>query len=215
MKLLNKEGRGNMEYRDFNDYELLSFVAERSEEAGEIIYKKYQPLINSIATRMYKQIKHKIGIDLSDLVQEGMVGLSYAIHHFDENNGALFYTYAKTCIERNIISTIVGAQRLKHKILNESISFNTEFMNREQIEIGKLLLDDSMNPEKLLIDSEEAEEIQQMITQELTIEEQQILEMRINGFTYVEIAKLLDIEKKKVDNVVQKIRLKLKKMTNK
>ncbi|MCI9233565.1 MAG: sigma-70 family RNA polymerase sigma factor [Bacilli bacterium] len=204
-----------MEYRDFNDYELLSFISERNEEAGEILYKKYQPLIHATATRMYNQTKGKIGIELSDLVQEGMVGLSFAIQNFNEKNGVLFYTYAKTCIERKILSAIIGAQRLKHKILNESVSINTEINGEEQAEIGIILSDNSMNPERLLIDSEEEEELQHLIYQELTDQERQILELRVNGFTYVEIAKLLEINKKKVDNVVQRIRAKLKKMTNK
>ncbi len=204
-----------MEYRDFNDYELLSFIGENNEEAGDILYKKYQPLISATATRMYNHTKGKIGIELSDLIQEGMVGLSYAIHNFDDRNGALFYTYAKTCIERKILSAIIGAQRLKHKILNESLPISTEINGEEQTEIESILSDNSMNPERLLIDNEEEEELQLLIYQELNDQERQILELRINGFTYIEISKLLGINKKKVDNVVQKIRTKLKKMTNK
>ncbi len=215
MRRLSKESRENVEYRDFNDYELLSFIGEHNEEAGEILYKKYQPLINATATRMYNHTKGKIGIELSDLIQEGMVGLSFAIHNFDDKNGALFYTYAKTCIERKILSAIIGAQRLKHKILNESLPISTEINGEEQTEISSILSDNSMNPERLLIDNEEEEELQLLIYQELNDQERQILELRINGFTYIEISKLLGINKKKVDNVVQKIRSKLKKMTNK
>lgn len=204
-----------MEYRDFNDYELLSYIGEQNEEAGEILYKKYQPLITSIATRMYSQIKNKCGIELSDLVQEGMVGFSYAIQSFDESNGAMFYTYAKTCIERKIISTIIASQRLKHRILNESISFNAEAEHKEQIDIDVFLLDNSMNPEKLLISTEDEEELQHKIYYRLSDQERQILELRVNGFTYIEIANLLDISKKKVDNTIQRIRMKLRKLENK
>ncbi len=211
MRRLNKESRENVEYRDFNDYELLSFVEEQNEEAGEILYKKYQPLITSVATRVYNQAKGQIGIELSDLIQEGMVGLSFAIHNFDENNGTLFYTYAKTCIERKILSAIIGAQRLKHKILNESVSLSTEEDNSPS-GISGILSDNSMNPERLLIDNEAEEELQFLIYQELSDQERQILELRVNGFTYIEISKLLGINKKKVDNVVQRIRTKLKKL---
>lgn len=204
-----------MEYRDFNDYELLSYIGECNEEAGEILYKKYQPLITAVATRMYSQIKNKCGIELSDLIQEGMVGFSYAIQSFDEANGAMFYTYAKTCIERKIISTIIASQRLKHRILNESISFNAETEHKEQMDIDAFLLDNSMNPEKLLISTEEEEELQHKIYYRLSDQERQILELRVNGFTYIEIANLLDISKKKVDNTIQRIRTKLRKLENK
>ena len=41
-----------MEYKDFNDYELLDYIAEGNEDANNIIIKKYEPLINKIATKM-------------------------------------------------------------------------------------------------------------------------------------------------------------------
>lgn len=200
-----------MEYNDFNDFELLSYVGEQNEEASEILYQKYQPLITSIAKRVYKQIKNKAGIELSDLTQEGMVGLSYAIRNYDDMNGAMFFTYAKTCIERKIISAVISASRLKHRILNESISLNTEIEHNEQAEIDLYLSDNSMNPELLLMSSEEEIALQKKIYQLLSDQERQILELKVSGFTYQEIAQLLDLNKKKIDNTMQRIRYKLKK----
>ena len=37
---------------------------------------------------------------------------------FKEQKDTLFYTYAKTCIERKIISVVIGAHRQKNKPLN-------------------------------------------------------------------------------------------------
>lgn len=215
MRPSNKESRESMEYRDFNDYELLSYIGEKNEDALEILYKKYQPLIINTATRLYNQAKRKSGLELSDLVQEGMLGFSDAIQHYDDKNGTLFFTYAKTCVERRILSTIIASQRLKHKILNESISFNFEAQHQEQADIDILLSDNSMNPELLLISDEEEKELQLKIYSHLSDQERQILELKVNGFTYEEIAQLLDLSKKKVDNTIQRIRNKLRKMTNK
>ena len=53
-----------MEYKDFNDYELLSYIAEGNEEANNIIIKKYEPLINKIAHKMLPYCKSN-GLDLS------------------------------------------------------------------------------------------------------------------------------------------------------
>lgn len=200
-----------MEYNDFNDFELLSYIGEQNEEASEILYKKYQPLIKSVATRVYKQARNKAGIELSDLIQEGMVGFSYAIKNYNEHNGAMFFTYAKTCIERKVLSTVISAGRLKHRILNESISFNAQADHNEQIDIDSYLSDNSTNPEVLLMSSEEEIELQNKIYYLLSDQERQILELKINGFTYQEIAKILDINKKKIDNTMQRIRRKLKK----
>lgn len=204
-----------MEYRNFNDYELLSYIGEANEEAVEILYKKYEPLITSIAKKMYRQIENRSGLELSDLIQEGMVGLSFAIHHYDDNNGAMFFTYARTCIERKIISTIVGTQRLKHRPLNESISYNVENADKELIDFDLLLSDNTLNPEVMLISNEEEIELQKNLDHILSAEEMQILELKVNGLTYQEIADLLDITKKRVGNVMQRIRKKIKKIIDK
>ena len=34
-----------MDYRELNDFELVSYVRENSEEANELLYDKYKPLI--------------------------------------------------------------------------------------------------------------------------------------------------------------------------
>jgi DNA-directed RNA polymerase specialized sigma subunit len=41
-----------MEYKNFNDYELLYYISEGNEDANNIIIKKYEPLINKIAIKM-------------------------------------------------------------------------------------------------------------------------------------------------------------------
>ena len=43
-----------MRYKEYNDYELLSFINEADEDANEILFEKYRPLIVSIATKMIK-----------------------------------------------------------------------------------------------------------------------------------------------------------------
>ena len=91
-----------MEYKDFNDYELLNYIAEGNEEANNILIKKYEPLINKIASRMLPYCKNN-GLDLSDLVQEGMIGLNHAIDKYQEIENTLFYTYASKCIKRKIL----------------------------------------------------------------------------------------------------------------
>ena len=44
-------------YANLNDNELISLVRERNEEASEILYHKYSPLINKICSKYYKYVK--------------------------------------------------------------------------------------------------------------------------------------------------------------
>ena len=193
-----------MNYKDYNDYELLDYIAENNEDANNIMYKKYEPLIYKTAKRMYKYGK-KVGLELNDLIQEGMLGLSKAIDTFDENGETMFYTYAKICIERKIISAVVVSSRNHQKVLNESISIDAAFSDLEYA-----FKNDTSNPEKILINEEKLNELKAKANDCLTDFELQVFDLKASGFNYKEIAELLDKEPKAIDNAIQRIKNKLK-----
>lgn len=195
-----------MNYRDFNDYELISYANENNEEANNILIKKYEPLIHSIASRMLKSCSY-IGLEESDLVQEGMIGLNHAISYFNEQKDIIFYTYAKTCIERRMISTVIAAKRLKHRVLNESVSLNAD---NDDVSFDKILRDEYSNPERIVMDAEETEKLVESIKETLTDFELQVFELMLSYFKYGEIAEILDKDKKQVDNAMQRIKAKVR-----
>lgn len=198
-----------MDYRDYNDNEVLSYIYENNEEASEILYKKYEPLINLTATKFFKYCKSS-GLELNDLIQEGMMGLTNAINHFDESKDTLFYSFARTCIERKMISIIVSTRRQKHQVLNNSISF--ESFEDEQNKLDSILSDNSLNPEQQIINKEQTNNFFSKIKEELTDLEMQVLDLKMAGFTYKEIGDILDKDYKAIDNAVQRIRVKVKKI---
>jgi RNA polymerase sporulation-specific sigma factor len=197
-----------MNYRDFNDYELISHIRDNIEEANDILFEKYKPLIENNARKLLKTSK-KNGIEFYDLVQEGMVGLNNALNTFDENKEASFYTYAKKCIERKQLSYVIGSERKKHKLLNESISYNIN-ENDEINDMPKILIDNSQNPENMMLDTENSNELTNKIKSLLTPFEREVFELKINGFTYIEISEKLHKDKKAIDNAIQRIKTKIK-----
>jgi RNA polymerase sporulation-specific sigma factor len=202
-----------MEYKnvmDYNDYELLNYVADHNEEAHTIIFKKYKPLIITIATKMIKSC-NGLGLDINDLIQEGMIGLSIAINSFEEHKDTLFYTYASKCIRRKMISLIVAASRQKHRFLNESIPIEN---SDDTGTLDYLLSDNTINPEKLIVNSETEGELLDKVKKILTDFEWQVFELKINGFNYHEIADMLDKDDKSIDNASQRIKNKINSKIN-
>lgn len=194
-----------MDYTSLNDYELISYIQENNEDANNLIIKKYEPLINSIATKMISHCPY-LGLEKSDLIQEGMIGLNHAIGYFNEQKDITFYTYAKTCIERRLISVVVSANRLKHKNLNESISFDTA----DEGTIEFFLKDETTNPETIVVNKEEKNDIINKVNNRLTDLEKQVFELMLSYFNYKEIAKILEKEPKQIDNAIQRIKIKVK-----
>lgn len=198
-----------MDYRDYNDNEILSYIYENNEDASEILYKKYEPLIHKEAIKFFKYCKSS-GLELNDLIQEGMLGLSNAINSFNNSKDTMFYTFARSCIEKKLISVIVGTRRQKNHALNHSVSFET--YNEEQNKLDAILSDDSLNPERQVISKEQIDCFLNKLSEELTVFEKQVLDLKLVGLTYREIGEILDKNAKAVDNAFQRIKLKVKKI---
>ena len=193
-----------MDYNDFNDYELLDYIAEGNEDANNIMFEKYQPLINTIATKMIKYCNNN-GIDYNDLKQEGLIGLNYAINSFTEKKNTIFFTYAKTCIERKMISTILSSTRLKHKILNDSVSYDDD----DNL-LDRKLKDNKNNPEEIITSLDIEDHLIKKVLKKLTNFEERVFQLMLANFTYKEIADILEKDSKSVDNAIQRIRVKVK-----
>ena len=208
MKQFRNESRGCMKYRDYNDNELISYIEEQNEDAEEILFEKYKPLIVRFAKKIYP-IASNVGLELNDLIQEGMLGLNQAIKYYDEKKDAHFYTFAKTCIERKMITLLNNQRRLKHKILNESLSLDHTGEDK-MYGIESVLKDSSNDPELVLLTKEREEKLIRETREALTDFEDEVFMLRINQFTYDEIASILEKDKKSIDNALQRIRTKMK-----
>lgn len=199
-----------MNYKEYNDNELLYYIKENTEEAYDIIFKKYEPLIITYAKKLYPYCKNN-GLEISDLIQEGRMGLNKAINHYEESKENLFYTFARKCIERKMISLIVSSSRQKHKILNESLSL--EFTDEEGTGyLESVISDPSYNPEEKVLIIENEKEFVEKIKASLTDVETKVFELKMAGFNYKEIASILDKNPKSIDNAMQRIKSKIKKI---
>lgn len=198
-------------YENLNDYELLDQVAD-NEFATETLFEKYKPLIYGIAKKAY-YTHQNTGLEMNDLIQEGMIGFSIAINTFDDQKKTTFFTYARTCIMRRVNSTIVAANRLKHQILNESIS--VEILDSETNTDNQILSDTKNNPESLLIENENVQEIKKIIDSELTEFEKKVCDLKTSSLDYKEIAEILNKTPKSIDNAFSRIKAKIQKSLEK
>lgn len=198
-----------MNYKEFNDYELIDQIHSCNEDANEILIYKYRPLIVSVAQKLIKYCNG--GVDLNDLIQEGMLGLNEAINSFRDDREANFSTYARICIQRRIVSLVKSTKTQKNMILNNSFSIEDEDMNLSD----RYLLDNSLNPSTMVEDYDYTEHLFNKLNEQLTDLEKQVFELKKDGFEYKEIAELLEKDAKAVDNAIQRIKAKLKSIIEK
>lgn len=188
----------------YNDNELVYYVKEGNTDDAKLLYEKYYPYIKSYTTKTL--MKHKnLGLEESDINQEGLVALMEAIESYDEEKDNKFFTYAKTCIENQITQTIIKATREKNKIMNESLPITNETVN----------LFKTKSSYETIIECEDEKTLLYKIKNILTNIEDQILQLKLCGTTNAEISILLEIEPKAINNAMFRIRKKLKKLLNK
>lgn len=193
-----------MNYKEFNDYEVLDQVYSCNEDANEVLLYKYRPLIVNIAKKLIPYCQG--GVDLSDLIQEGMLGLNEAINSFREDKEANFGTYARICIRRKIVSLVKSTRTQKNMILNDSISIEDEDGNL----FDRFLVDNSFEPSIMVEDYDSQQRLIKKLNEKLTDYESQVFELKKDGFDYKEIADILEKEPKAIDNTIQRIKAKLK-----
>lgn len=199
-----------MNYKTLTDEEIIILIQQGQSDATEYLLKKYAPLVKKSIRTLYL-----IGADTEDLSQEGMIGLFKAIQSYQSNNNASFYTFAKLCIDRQIYSAIKASNRKKHIPLNSYISFYSK-INEDEIElIDNLEAGKDSNPEQIILDRENTMNIEEVLDSHLSKMEKQVLSLYLEGKSYADIGTELGKSAKSIDNAIQRIREKVKKMYNK
>lgn len=196
-----------MNYKNVNDYETLYLIGENDEDSMNQLFKKYRPVIISIAKKYYSKMNYHCG-ELEDFIQEGYIGLDRAIKSFGEYRNVLFYTFSVICIERQIKSYCRSFLSLKNEHINNALSMDLEL--EENFRLLDSFRDDSVsaNPDLYI---EETTVLNDLIRFKNSLSWKQglIFELRYNGFKYKEISRLLDIPISTVDNCLHICRKKL------
>lgn len=185
-----------------DDYELVYLAQDGNEDAINIIYDKYKPIIIKKSKNAIVFVTHH-GIEINDIMQEGYIGLEEAIRNFSQDNEATFYTFANLCIDRQILNFLRKINGNKDRILNEAIIIDDSL---------EKTLKDNYNVEENLLGKDNNEQITKKIRDSLTEFEKKVFDLRIKGYSFNEMASSLNKDLKSIYNTLQRIKAKFKKI---
>ncbi|WP_246125667.1 RNA polymerase sporulation sigma factor SigH [Alkalicoccus halolimnae] len=193
-------------YSGIDDETIVNYVREGDTGALEYLINKYKNFVRA-KSRSY----FLIGADHEDIVQEGMIGLYKAIRDFQGDKLSSFRAFAELCITRQIITAIKTATRQKHIPLNSYISLDKPIYDEES---DRTLLDvisghGVTNPEQLLINQEEFDDIEMKMGELLSELEREVLMQYLDGRSYQEMSEDLKRHVKSIDNALQRVKRKL------
>ncbi len=194
------------DYHRMVDEELVKRVQLGDSHALEYLINKYKNFVRAKARSYFL-----IGADREDIIQEGMIGLYKSIRDFRGDKLASFKAFAELCITRQMITAIKTATRQKHIPLNSYVSLDKPIYDEES---DRTLLDvicgtKAADPEELLINQEEFDDIEVRMSEILSDLERKVLRLYLDGQTYQEIALDLNRHVKSIDNALQRVKRKL------
>jgi RNA polymerase sporulation-specific sigma factor len=195
------------QFEDMHDEAIIeAAVQQGNSEALDFLIKKYRNFVRAKARSYFL-----IGADKEDIVQEGMIGLYKAIRDYKEDKLTSFKAFAELCITRQIITAIKTATRQKHIPLNSYVSLDKPIYDDES---DRTLLDvisgaKVMDPEELIINREEFDNMEDKMAQLLSDLERKVLALYLDGQSYQEISEELNRHVKSIDNALQRVKRKL------
>ena len=169
------------------------FAAEHGEERQ---LEKWLPLVRSRANAFRQS-----GIETEDLIQEGLIGLLYAVRAFRQECGASFETFAYVCITNRLRSAVVR--------LGKQLSFASPEGDMADM-MGLVGRESEEDPQELFISGEEAQLWLKRADELLSPMENRVMRLYLGGYSYQEMAAALDSTPKSVDNALCRVRKKLR-----
>ncbi|HHX32640.1 MAG TPA: sigma-70 family RNA polymerase sigma factor [Mollicutes bacterium] len=195
---------------EYNDIELVHMVNENNEEAKDILYEKYNYIIDILMTK-YKNIFYVLGMDFTEVRQEAMLAFTDALVKYSSEKNASLPTFLTLVIERKIQNSIRKADTIKNKkrLANYSLDYEYESFNKP---LKDIISDPNSDPFIEVQSKEAYNELVEKIKNILSPLEYEVYELLINGFNYIDIASKLNKKPKQIDNTIQRIRGKIKEL---
>ena len=207
--MANNEILFNEKYKDMSDESLITLIKAGDSHAQHFLVEKYSNLVNVKATKFFL-----VGGENDDIVQEGMIGLYKAIKAFDGEKENSFKTFANLCIERQLITAIKMSNRQKHIPLNSSFSLNVSaFEENDDTSVLEVLDTKTVeDPLDTITKREYFTSVEDTLDKNLSKFEKDVLDLFVQGDSYIDIATKLKSTAKSVDNAIQRIRKKASKI---
>jgi len=173
-----------------------------------------------------------VGGGREDLCQEGIIGIYKAITDFKEEyvdkegkvKKSNFDSFVQVCIFRNLVTSIKYYTRNKHIPLNRSISLNKSLPDNENLTLMDILgssnelvqkLELEFQPPDVQLDLKEKREKEERdLAKVMSQKEAAIFYNYIEGKNFKEIENLLGYDVKAIDNAIQRVRRKIRKLKN-
>lgn len=206
------------------DYELVSLINDNKDNKDkkdnkdvkeEYVAELVERYRRSIRAIIHKLVKSPIPleIDLDDLYQEGLLGLMHAVENYDEKRNILFASFASKCIENEIRTFLRKQRSFSYRILSNAISLDMPISEDDNLCLMDTISSNSKDYDPVyLAHIAWAKEQIPLIRETLPAVQWKVYHKHHLGYSYKEISQEFNLSEKDVDNIIQKIKKKVRVM---
>jgi RNA polymerase sigma-H factor len=194
--------------RELEDLQLVLRARNGDDAARDSLIRRYAGFVRMKASSYFLA-----GGESEDLIQEGLIGLCKAIRDYRSDKETSFRSFAELCVTRQIITAIKTATRYKHQALNNYVSFSNTPAGQDpdsDCTLGDALPGSHVDePSVQVISTEELQSLVFCLGSGLSQLEAEALRLYLEGSSYEEMAAVLAVDTKAIDNALQRVKRKI------
>ena len=196
------------------EIKLLEMAKQHDDAAYEKLFYLYRGMINAIcrshALTGFPLITH------DEAMQAARIGLMSAINYYREDRGVSLKNFARLCCGREIRKWM-KRESVYHFPNNRTMaSLDSTLKDDDTVYLSDMIAGKRIaqrRPDDILNVKTLYQEILKTISSRTGFDEK-VFKLYLDGYTYQEMAKMLGVEKKKIDNTVYRIKKKIRDYLN-
>lgn len=172
---------------------LVASAKNGDDKAFDALAQRYHGLLSSFVASLSVP-----GPEREDLMQEALIGLLRAVRSYD-GVSACFGTYVVACVRNSVVTGLRRYGKQKQEVPYDDVGTLIDGFEFE-------------TPELQYFDIESTNQLQDRVFSALSKYERAVFEMYLAEIPYAIMAKKLNKNEKSIDNAIQRIKAKLKKL---
>ncbi len=178
------------EFSSYSDEALLAVCFEQN-DAMRALLERFLPMVQQTARRLSLP-----AADFDDACQEGLLAVVDAARRYSPEKGSSFAAYAGVSVKNRLLSMLRNRQKLSNPDIVDGVSPD--------------IVPSTTQTEDTVMNRARIEAVRSAMDSKLTEKERKVLLYLAEGYRYDEMAAMLGVDVKSVNNAIFRMRKKLR-----
>lgn len=185
-----------IDYFVLTDEALVAMYNSGDKKAFDVLFRRYRKSIDAIC-----RCRYLIGGSVDDVKQIAYIGFEKSTKEFKNEKGS-FFSFMKICVLATVNNAIEASKAKKNKWISDSVTIESLGEDHPL----------SSDPQEDIVNEESFKEKKERVFSVLSQREKQVFNLYLEGYSYKEIAELLVLSSKQVDNALSHTKIKAKRV---